>query len=180
MIHLTVARKYARAFLEIGVKAGNFEILGQELGTLAGLLEGNRELKAILFSAVYPAATQKSIVRAVAEPLGLSPATLDFIALLIDRKRMDHFIEVAKAYEALCDEAANRVRAVLVTAGEISSELIKTIQGRLESSTGKEVILTLKEDPSLMGGAMTKMGNVVYDGSLRTQLQKIRENLYKE
>jgi F-type H+-transporting ATPase subunit delta len=116
----------------------------------------------------------------VAEPLGLSPATLDFIALLIDRKRMDHFIEVAKAYEALCDEAANRVRAVLVTAGEISSELIKTIKGRLESSTGKEVILTVKEDPSLMGGVMTKMGNVVYDGSLRTQLQKIRENLYKE
>ncbi len=180
MIHLTVARKYARALLEIGLKAGNFEILGQELGTLAELLERNRELKAILFSAVYPVATQKKIVRAVAEPLGLSPATLDFLALLIDRKRMDHFPEVAKAYEALCDEAANRVRAVLIAAWEISPELTKIIKGKLEYSTGKEVILTVQKDPSLMGGVVTKMGNVVYDGSLRTQLQKIRENLCKE
>jgi F-type H+-transporting ATPase subunit delta len=180
VIRLTVARKYARAFLEIGLGAGNFEILGQEVGALADLLERNRELRAILFSAIYPAATRKSIIRAIAEPLGLSPATLDFIALLIDRQRMDHFIEVARAYEALCDEAANRVRAILVTAGEISPELIKTIKGKLESSTGKEVILTVKEDRSLMGGVMAKTGNVVYDGSLRTQLQKIRENLYKE
>jgi F-type H+-transporting ATPase subunit delta len=180
VIHSTVARKYARAFLEIGLQAGNYDILGKEMATLADLLEENRELRTVLFSTVYPAATRKSIVRAIAEPLALSPSTLKFIDLLIDRERMDHFIEVANAYENLCDAAANRVRSTLVTAGKISPELVKTIKGQLEYASGKEVILAVEEDRSLMGGVIAKMGNVIYDGSLRTQFQKIKENLYKE
>jgi F-type H+-transporting ATPase subunit delta len=130
VIHLTVARKYARAFLEIGIQAGNYDILGKEMGTLADLLKENRELRTVLFSAVYPAATRKSIVRAISEPLVLSPSTLKFIDLLIDRERMDHFIEVSKTYEDLCDAAANRVRSTLVTAGAISPELVKNIKGQ--------------------------------------------------
>jgi F-type H+-transporting ATPase subunit delta len=178
--HLTVARKYAQAFLEIGLQAGNYDILGKEMGTFADLLGKNRELRTVLFSAVCPAATRKSIIRAIAEPLALSPGTLNFVDLLIDRERMDYFIEVAKAYENLCDAVANRVRATIVTAGEISPELVKTIKGQLESSTGKEVILGVEEDRSLIGGVMAKIGYVVYDGTLRTQFQKIKENLYKE
>ncbi len=180
MIRLTVARKYARAFLEIGLQTGNYDILGKEMGALADLLGKNKELRTILFSAVYPAVTRKNIVRAIGEPLTLSPSTLDFIDLLIDRERMDHFIEVAKAYENLCDAVANRVRATLVTAGEISPELVNTIKIQLENSTGKEVILAVEEDRSLIGGVMAKIGYVIYDGTLRTQFQKIRENLYKE
>ncbi len=180
MIHLTIARKYARAFLELSLQAGNYDLLGKEMGTLADLLGKNRELRTVLFSAVYPAATRKRIVQAIAEPLGLSPSTLHFIDLLIDRERMDHFIEVAKAYENLCDAVANRVRATLFTAGEIAPELVKTIKGQLESSTGKQVILAVEEDLSLIGGVMAKIGYVIYDGTLRTQFQKIKENLYKE
>lgn len=180
MIHLTVARKYARAFLEISLQAGNYDLLGQEMGILADVLKMNKELRTVLFSAVYPAATRKRIIQAIADPLGLSPTTLHFIDLLIDRERMDHFIEVARAYENLSDAVANRVRATLFTAGEITPELVKTIKGQLEVATGKEVILAVEEDPSLMGGVMARIGHVIYDGSLMTQFQKIRENLYKE
>ncbi|MDO9209883.1 MAG: ATP synthase F1 subunit delta [Deltaproteobacteria bacterium] len=180
MIRLTVARKYARAFLEIGLQEGNYDTLGKELETIAKLLKQNRELRAVLFSAAYPAATRKGIVRAVVEPLGLSPSTVNFIDLLIDRERIDHFIEVAKSYESLGDAVAKRVRATLVTAGDISPTLVKTIKGQLESSTGKEVILAVEEDRSLIGGVMAKIGNVVYDGSLRMQFLKVKENLYKE
>ncbi|MDP3039971.1 MAG: F0F1 ATP synthase subunit delta, partial [Deltaproteobacteria bacterium] len=81
---------------------------------------------------------------------------------------------------SLGDAVAKRVRATLVTAGDISPTLVKTIKSQLESSTGKEVILAVEEDRSLIGGVMAKIGNVVYDGSLRMQFLKVKENLYKE
>lgn len=180
MISLTVARKYARAFLEIGLQEGIYKRLGEDLEVLVDLLKKNKELRTVLFSSIYPAATRKAIVGAVLAPLGLLKLTIDFINLLIERERMDYFFEVVKSYESLCDGVANRVRATLITAGKISPELVEAVKAQLGSSTGKEVVLSVEEDPFLIGGVMAKIGNVIYDGSLRTQLLKVKENLYKE
>ena len=73
-----------------------------------------------------------------------------------------------------------RSRATLVTPVELPSGLVQEIKSQLESSTGKEVILSLEKDPSLIGGFWAKIGNVVYDGSLKGQLAKLREHLDKE
>lgn len=180
MISLTVARKYARAFLEIGTQEGNYKKLGHDLETIADLLKKNKELRTVLLSSIYPTVTRKAIAGTVLSPLGLEKSTVDFINLLIERERMDHFFQVVKSYENLCDEVANRVRATLITAGKISPELIEAVKAQLGSSTGKEVILSVEEEPFLIGGIMAKIGNVIYDGSLRTQLLKVKENLYKE
>lgn len=180
MISFTLARKYARALLEIGLRAQNYAALGKDLEKMAGLLEAHKEMKAILISSAYPAAIRKGIAQEVGERLGLSPSTVDFLNLLIERERMDHFFEITRAYEALSDEVAKRLRATLITAMELSSELVAAIKSQLESATGKEVILSLEKDPSLIGGVLTRMGNIIYDGSLKTQLFKVRENLYKE
>ena len=180
MISLTVARKYARALLDLGIQEGNYEALGKDLAKMADLLKENKELRAVLASSFYPVASRKAIAKALVESLGLSKTVADFIDLLIERGRIDHFSEIAKTYESLCDEVSRRIRATLVTATELSQVLVKEIKGQLESSTGKEVILSVEEDPSLIGGVLTKIGNVIYDGSLKTQLLKIKENLYKE
>lgn len=180
MISLTLARKYARALLEIGLQEGNYETLGKDLGKMTDLLKENKELKNILISAAYPTATRKAIVRAISEPLALSKSPVDFINLLIERDRMDHFPEIAKSYESLCDGVAKRIRATLVTPVTLPPELINDIKSQLESTTGKEVILSVEEDPSLIGGVQTMIGNVIYDGSLKTQLEIVKENLYKE
>jgi F-type H+-transporting ATPase subunit delta len=180
VISLTLARKYARAFLEIGLKEGNYETLGKDLGKMADVLRENKELRAVLISAAYPVVTRKSIGKAIGQSLGLSKSTVDFIDILIERGRMDHFPEIAKSYEGLCDVVAKRIRATLVTAVALPPELINEIRSQLESTTGKEVILSVEEDPSLIGGAQTRIGNVIYDGSLKTQLAIVKENLYKE
>jgi F-type H+-transporting ATPase subunit delta len=179
VISLTLARKYARAFLEIGLQEGNYEALGKDLEKMADLLKTNKELKAVLFSFAYPAPTRKAIVKALGKPLDLSDSTLDFMDLLIDRERMDHFLEIVKSYESLCDEVSGRIRANLVAASDLSPELVSGIKDQLESVTGKEVILSVAKDPSLIGGVLTKVGNVIYDGSLKTQLSRVKENLYK-
>ena len=178
MISLSIARKYARALLAIGLKEGNYEALGKDLEKVAALLRENKELQSILMSAVYPVATRKGIAKRVCEPLALAKSTADFIALLIERERIDHFFEIGKSYESLSDVVGNRLRATLVTAMSLSPQLVGGNKSQLESSTQKEVILSVEEDPSLIGGVLTKIGNVIYDGSLRTQLLKIKENLY--
>jgi F-type H+-transporting ATPase subunit delta len=180
VISLTVSRKYARAFLQIGRKDGNFEILGQELDRLQDLIQESKELRSILFSRSFPGLTRKKIAGALAQSLGFSRITVDFINLLIDRDRMDHFSEIAKSYRAFGDEVANRIRATLVAPGDLSPGRVEEIRMQFATQTGKEVILSVEQDPSLLGGVLTKIGNVIYDGSLKTQLAKVRENLYKE
>lgn len=180
MISLTIARKYARAFLEIGRKEGHLEALGKELDNFNTLLGENKQLRAILFSPFYKPAQRKEIARQAGVALGLSKVTLDFVGLLIERNRMDHFPAIVQSYEGLCDEVSNRVRACLLSAEKLSSPLVMEMKKQLESTTGKEVLLSAKEEPSLIGGVVTRIGNIIYDGSLKTQLLKAKENLYKE
>jgi F-type H+-transporting ATPase subunit delta len=180
VISLTLARKYARALIEIGLQERNYEALGKDLEKMADLIKANKELKAVLLSSAYPVVTRKAITKVITEVSGLHKSTIDFIDLLIERERMDHFPEIARSYESLCDAVSRRIRATLVTAMGFPPELVRAIKSQLESSTGKEVILSVEEDASLIGGVLTRIGNVIYDGSLKTQLAKVKENLYKE
>jgi F-type H+-transporting ATPase subunit delta len=180
VISLTLARKYARALIEIGLQERNYEALGKDLEKMADLIKANKELKAVLLSPAYPVVTRKAIAKVVTEVLGLHKSTIDFIDLLIERGRMDHFPEIARSYESLSDAVSRRIRATVITAMGFPPELVRAIKSQLESSTGKEVILSVEEDPSLIGGVLTRIGNVIYDGSLKTQLAKVKEDLYKE
>jgi F-type H+-transporting ATPase subunit delta len=176
MIRLTIAKKYAKALLEIGLKDGNYEPVGQDLDKIADLLKESRELRGALWSPVFPKPTRKEI----GERLGLATTTIEFIQLLIQKKRIDLFIEITRVYRDLDDEVAGRTRATLVIPLELPSDLVQEIKNQMKSLTGKDVILSLEKDPSLIGGFFTKIGNGVYDGSLRTQLTKLRDALYKE
>jgi F-type H+-transporting ATPase subunit delta len=180
MISLTIAKKYAKALLEIGLKDGNYETLGLDLNKMADLLKQSKELRVALWSPAFPKPTRKAIGRKIGARLGLATTTIKFIELLIQKKRIDLFFEIAKVYRDRCDEVAGRTRATLVTPLELSSGLVQEIKNHMEFLTGKEVILSLEKDPSLIGGFLTKIGNVVYDGSLKAQIAKLQENLYKE
>jgi F-type H+-transporting ATPase subunit delta len=180
MTSISIAKKYAKAFLEIGLQDGNYEALGQDLNKMADLLGENKELRVVLWSPAFRKPTRKAIVRKIGERLGLATTTIEFIELLIQKKRIDLFFEIAKAYRDRCDEAAGRTRTTLVTPLELPSSLVQEIKSQLESLVGQEIILSLERDPSLIGGFLTKIGNVVYDGSLKGQIAKLRDTLYEE
>jgi F-type H+-transporting ATPase subunit delta len=180
MIGLTIGKKYAKALLEIGLKDGNYETLGQDLNKMADLLRESKELRIALWSPSLPKPTRNAIGRKIGERLGLATTAIKFIELLIQKKRMDLFFEITKVYRDLGDEVAGRTRTILVIPLELRSGLMQEIKGQIESLTGKKVILSLEKDPSLIGGFLTKIGNVVYDGSLKAQIAKLQENLYKE
>ncbi|MGB9698076.1 MAG: ATP synthase F1 subunit delta [Thermodesulfobacteriota bacterium] len=180
MISLTIAKRYARAFLEIGQQAKAVEVFGAELKNFAEVLRENPKLRHILFSSIYASPLRKRIVQALSASLGLSLRTREFIELLIDRQRINHFFEILKAYEELGDEILNRQRATLVAPLDLPAEVVEAIKTQLEKKTGKEILLAVEKDQSLIGGVLIKIGNTIYDGSLLKQLQRIKENLYKE
>jgi len=154
--------------------------LGQELEEIAQLLLTQKELRNVLYSSIYPSPIRKGIFQSLSGPLRLSSVTVDFVNLLIDRERINHLPVIAQCYSDLSDELANRIRATLKTAKPLSSSRVREIQNQLEASVSKKIILAVQEEPALIGGVVAKIGNLIYDGSLKTQLSRMKENLYKE
>lgn len=180
MPRLIIAKKYAKALLGVGLQDGNYEILGRDLNQMADLLGESKDLRAVLRSPAFPKSAQKTIARRIGERLGFAATTVKLIELLIHRKRMDHFFMITKIYRDLGDEAAGRTRVTLATPLELPFGLVEEIKNLMASMTGKEVILSGEKDPSLIGGVLIKNGNIVYDGSLKAQLGKLKHDLDKE
>jgi F-type H+-transporting ATPase subunit delta len=102
-----------------------------------------------------------------------------FLFLLFDKGRIQYLRDIYAFYEKLTDELANIVRADLVSAVELPEESIARIQAALSEKTGKIVKMDVRVDPALVGGVMTKIGDLVLDGSVRTQLKTLKESLQR-
>jgi F-type H+-transporting ATPase subunit delta len=97
--------------------------------------------------------------------------------LLIEKNRVIHLKDINTFYKALIDENANVARAQLTTAVELDDAAVGEIAQTLEKMTGKKIIVELQHDPDLIGGVVARIGDLVLDGSVRTQLLNIKESL---
>jgi F-type H+-transporting ATPase subunit delta len=171
-----VAHRYAKALLLIGKENGKAEAYRVELGRFLELIEGNSELGATIGNPIYDASGRKSALRAVLVKMALSEAVRSFILLLFDKRRIDLIKTIYVFYEKLADELKGIVRASLVSAAPLSTEAARKISEALSRKTGKQVVLEIDVDRKLIGGIVTRLGDLVLDGSVRTQLLKMREN----
>ncbi len=174
-----IARRYARALIGIGQEDGNYENYGQELKSFDEALSLSPELRAVMENPIYGKDQKKALFHALNSELRVSPTIMNFILLLIDKRRLGYFTEIVRIYGEMADEVAGRSRAKVTSAVTLSPQAVEAIKKRLSSITGKEVILTLEVDPQLIGGVVTQIGGVTYDGSIRTQLENLRESLMK-
>jgi F-type H+-transporting ATPase subunit delta len=175
MIAGSLARRYARALLDIGVAKNSFEQLGQEMDDLAATYSGSRDLSEALTNPVFPMARRRAVLEAVLEKAGASPVTKNFTLLLLDRERVPYLPAIARELRIMVDERAGRLRGQVTSARPLSEAHVAGVQAALEKASGKKVILEKKEDPALLAGVVAKVGDVVYDGSVRTQLEQMRE-----
>ncbi len=175
MIAGSLARRYARAVLDIGVAQGTYEQLGQEIDDLAALYSGSRDLAEALTNPVFGHAKRRAVLEAVLGRVGVAVVTRNFVLLLLDRERVAYLPAIARELRAMVDERAGRVRATLTSARPLPADHVAGVQAALEKVTGRKVALEKKEDPALLGGVVAKVGDVVYDGSVRTQLELMRE-----
>lgn len=173
------ARRYGRALFSLAREEGRIDEVRGELRRFAELLEESRDLRDALLTPLRAAAQRRRVLDAVAERLGASPIVRHFFAYLIDQRRLIDFAAIRAEYERLCDEVSGRTVAAVVAASELDEGQRERLREALSRRTGRDVTLELRVDSALLGGVVAKVGDLVFDGSLRTQLAHLHGNLTK-
>ena len=172
-----VARRYAKALFELSKEAGQVAEVVGELTAIGDLLEGNPELHDALFRPLHPVAERRAVLDGVTDRIGASTMVQSFFSLLIDQRRLIDFPAIREEFERLANEDAGLRRAEVVSAGPLRDGQLERLRRALSNRTGGEVEVSVRVDPSLLGGVIAKVGDLVFDGSLRTQLRQLRANL---
>jgi F-type H+-transporting ATPase subunit delta len=177
MKNLAIARRYAKALILIGKEDGNTETYREELAGISELVEREKTLEQAINNRLYNTEGRKKVLESIVEKVGLSRVMKSFLILLFDKGRFVYLSSINDFYQKLADEIKGISRASLVSATELSSETVEKIRATLSEKTGKDIILDVEEDPSLIGGIVTRIGDLVLDGSIKTQLLNMRESL---
>ncbi len=176
MVEGSIARRYARALLDIGRQAGTVDALGADIAAFLETARGSA-LLATLANPIYTREERRRVLDAVLTKTTPSPMAANFLRLLLDKDRMGALPDVVVAYGELADDVAGRVRATVTMAAPVSDALRATIARALEASTGKTVVLESAVDPSLLGGLTVRVGSRLIDASLRSRLAQLQLDL---
>ena len=177
MKNFAIARRYAKALLLIGKEDGQVETYRQELEDFSALVQKEAVLGQAISNPLYNAEGRKKVLESVIEKLALSRVMKSFLTLLFDKGRFVYLSSINDFYQKLADELKGIARASLVSATALSSETVDKIRNTLSEKTGKDIILEVEQDPGLIGGIVTRIGDLVLDGSIKTQLLNMRESL---
>ncbi|MBI4963938.1 MAG: F0F1 ATP synthase subunit delta [Desulfomonile tiedjei] len=177
MISSTLARRYARALVEIGQERNALEKYGQDLTTLAQMMEASRDFSEVLISPVFTKEDKKRIAGEVLKQADTDPMVINFVNLLIDRKRIDQLPGIDKAFKEKVDEINGITRGQVTSAQALDESELGRVTEVLSKMSGKKVLVTTSVDPGLIGGLFAKVGDMVFDGTIRTQLNQLKESL---
>jgi len=173
------SRRYARALFQIAREAGTLNDARRELADLAKLFADHKPLRDALLTPRFRASERKAVLRALSTRAGLSQTVAHFLQFLIDQRRLVHFASIQEEFERLANEASGLVTAHVRAASELDERKQDRLRRALSQRTGREVRLDIQIDPSLVGGAIATVGDMVFDGSVRTQLGRLRSTLTK-
>ncbi|MDI6852484.1 MAG: F0F1 ATP synthase subunit delta [Deltaproteobacteria bacterium] len=179
MIDLTVSRRYAKALLMLGQEDGKYKEYGEELSGFAQLLEREPELKDALLNPIHGLEERKQLLFRVAELINLSPLVSNFLKLLFDKHRLAALNGIAQVYQQFVDDIENVKRAHVKAAVAMDEAMQERLRQGLEKMTKSKVVMDFEEDPAIIGGIVARVGDLVLDGSVRTQLSSLRESLIK-
>ena len=177
MKNLAIARRYAKALLLIGKEDGQTEQYRQELAGISGLMDREKQLADTIANPLYKYEERKQVLEQVIGKGDLSKVMSAFTMLLFEKGRIGFISSINDFYQTMADELKGVARASLVSASELTADTIEKIRTALSKRTGKEVVLEVTQDPGLIGGIVTRIGDLVLDGSIKTQLLNMRETL---
>jgi F-type H+-transporting ATPase subunit delta len=177
MARTSAARRYAKALFFLARDDGRIAEVREEVERLGRLIAESPELRAVLLQPLHPVAERRAVLGAVGERLGASRLLKHFLSFLVDQRRLVDWEAIEAEYAQLADAAAGLERARVTSATPLSDAQRARLQRALEQKTGGRVQLEVEIDPMLVGGAVAQVGDMVYDGSLRTQLRQLRASL---
>ncbi len=177
MVNVSVARRYARALLEASAPGAVVGIADQ-LSALAGLVASNSDLADVINNPAYSRAQRHGVVEGLIRLLKPESPTLpNFLRLLVDRNRLGMLPDLARLFRDMADERAGRIRGTVVSAVPLDPQSIQQLEQTLSRVVQKQVVLETRVDRAVLGGVSTQVGSVVFDGTLRSQLDDLKRAL---
>jgi F-type H+-transporting ATPase subunit delta len=173
----SVARRYARAVFELGKETGELEAVYRDVTGFGDLYAVNAELRQALGSPRTSDEARDRLLADLGARLHLSPTASNLLRLLGRRRRLTVLPELVRQLGELVDEHQGIVRAKVRSAGLLGASYLERLRRQIEQATGKKVIIAFEQDPTLIAGVVTQIGDRVVDGSIRGKLDKLRESL---
>jgi F-type H+-transporting ATPase subunit delta len=178
MTNRSAAIRYARALFDVVLsEEGDLSIVEVELAGFSDLLTTHEVLGKVLLNPAVPAPKKRDAVAQLAERAGVAPVLGKLLVLLAERDRLVVLPDLLEAYRSRLRDHQNVVRAEITSAEPLAPQRVQTIDRSLQKVTGRSVSMTSNVDPALIGGLVAHVGGTVYDGSVATQLVKMRKKL---
>jgi F-type H+-transporting ATPase subunit delta len=172
-----LARRYAKALFTVGKEKTTFEEYNQILQGVAELYVSNPEVVDALTNPLYPLDIKEKVMDGMIRSMGVDKIMGNFLRLLVQKKRTEILPEIAEEFQVMVDDEKNISHGNVISAIELSADLQANVQATLEKLTGKKVKLTTSVDPSIIGGIIAKVGDLVLDGSIKTQLAGLKDSI---
>jgi F-type H+-transporting ATPase subunit delta len=179
VINNSLAKRYAKALVQLGSEGGFIDSFRSELSVVDGIFSANSELRAAFANPALTQDQKKSIMSDLVAKTACSELVGNFLMLLVDKNRVAFLGQIVQTYEKLADEFTGVIRPVIRTAFALDDSQVVAIQSALEKKTGKKVVPQMIVDQSLLGGVITQIGDIAYDNSVKTQLKQIKDILQK-
>jgi len=175
----TSANRYAKALFDVALEEkADLAQVDRDLEAVVSMMQASPEFAAASNRGLSDA-TRKSLIEAVSKAMTLTTPVTRLLVLLAQDRRLSYLPDLAAAFRERLLAHQNIVRAEVTSAVPLSPEKTKALEDSLSKVTGKKVELSVSIDPELLGGVVAKIGSTVYDGSVRTQLQRMRQDLVK-
>jgi F-type H+-transporting ATPase subunit delta len=166
------------ALFDVALRESDVVKIGDELNAFVGLIQSHDVLATVFTNPAIPASRKAALVKALVERAGpLSTPLQKLILLLADRDRLVLLSDLASAYRDRLLDHQRVIRGRVTTAVALDEQKLRLLEQGLSRATGRKVILESTVDPSIIGGVVTRLGSTVYDGSVTTQLNRLRESL---
>jgi F-type H+-transporting ATPase subunit delta len=179
MIEGRLSRRYAKALFELAREAGQEEKIGQEIEQFHAAYSGS-ELQAVLTHPAISLDSRKNILLQVIKSQQLSALMSRFLSVLLERDRLAYLAGIVNFYRSLLNDAKGRIEAKVVGASPLEPGLLDRMREVLGQLSGKEVVLQQETDAGLIAGVLVELQDRIYDGSVRTQLENMKERIARE
>lgn len=179
MIKTRIAKRYARALFEIAREAGRIEDYGRDLGVVTAVFKADSAIREGLTSVALTHTVKAAFLDTVIEVSAVDVVVGNFLKVVLDARKMPVLAEITDEYIALADEATGKVKGEVVSPTPLTEAEIERLSAALGAALGKKVVLNAREDATLIGGVVARVGNLVFDASVRTQIQRMKESLLK-
>jgi F-type H+-transporting ATPase subunit delta len=174
-----IARRYARAVFELGKEQKNLSVISRDLADFSASFENSNDLRTVLGNPLVSETQREAVLVEIGQKMSMSPMALSTLRLLAQRRRLFALPEMVRQLEKLVDDDAGVLRAEVTSATPLNENFLAKLRAELESATGKKVVVSHKQDPSLIAGIVTRIGDQVIDGSVKARLESFRDSLLR-